>query len=1609
MKTKGISRVVALLLLFTLLLSVSPLTEVAWAAETETGAAEPVPQETEVSETQTSEPVLQETAASEAEDPEALPPAEESTSEEQEPQESETPEFTEETDVRSETEPEEPTPTEAPEEDLTWMDAGLLLLVNGTLVPYNPATGEADPSAVGGGKRAVPSGIYYSDTLGAHGSDLNGTYIKSGGQYDSWVYGNNQWWPYSTGVLSPYTNKRVRTDMLYCNDGPSHYKTESGVLAIPIRPSQESGWSTDVNGYGSYTTRSTGVPTYKSESLYTKLVPNYSAAAWTQINLIYGVARGMGGMTESGNTNITAAASTLISNVVFGYIGLGSDKAFHGKPVMTSSNAVNTQMLEIMVRCEVYSKEKGLTGSASGDNTVAAIKAKGYTATNTSGWYVKSGTAASTAMGYFQINRSQSNGNQIYIYATNEITFDSGNTISLKKTTLNASSVAACIQNNPLYTLQGAVYEIHQGSANGTVVETLTTNANGEAAGTKKYPLGTKLYAVEKTAPSGYLLNTTPVELTVSSGSNVFNVTDTPTFDPNSLVITKTGDDSVRIAGAVFKVEFFASNWADASKLLKTWYFQSNAAGTVRLTESFLASGYSSDSMFKVNGNVVMPLGCVVVTEVKAANGYLLPQGNNASVCMFIRQGGTKTAQMGKPAGAYWGDASANPINTTNPKGIYKMENDADPKTLTAVNTEVFGKPFSIQKVDPSNVPLAGAVFKVEYFDAGWFDSTKLERTWYFKTDSNGYFTLQSKYLADGYTSDTLFPTNKIPLGIMRVQEVKAPDGFQLVSFTGIWRMKQHESGSSVVDSYWAASDGNTPTTSYGSVAYVLDADPAKLYVSNAPIPGTMELQKIAENGDVKDYCFKLYQWSANKSWYGKTDSNGKLYVTDDTYSASGTKVYTFEGLTDGTYTLLEVLSLHGKDNVWPESIRITVNNNGAAKYDRTFTEADFSKDENGDCRLNKVAITGLSGGGVMSITVKNKPTTVPVEIIKTSADGVVKDISFKVERYETESGAGWTEMGTFKTNASGKIQIDLMPIGTRLRITEIVPADYICLSQNPQTITLAASGNQVSFENKPVSRLELIKQSEDGNVKDISFLIEEYEPEGGIGWWSRGTYQTDDSGKISLELKYGYRYRITENVPADYVCANRVQEFTAKTGTNTVTFVNHPIVKLDLIKTADDGHVANIDFKFEKYDAASKKWVLMDTYRTDADGKIHLEELSVGMRLRITEIIPEGYQTEAAVKEITLVRGTNTVTFVNERINEFEIIKTADNGKVDDIEFTVFDVEGRSIVSGRTDQNGKLILRSEELQVGVYYMIMETVPEGYLCEENAQTIQLQFGTNTVHFENRRIFGDLELIKVDESYPDTRLTGAEFTVTLTRPDGSSETVPMPELLDDEGKGTGVYRLEHIEYGTVCVVQETKAPEGFLLSDKTFTVTIEEEKTYQIGDPGFECVTNREKSGTIQVKKVDTQGRAMPGVSFLLEFSLDGRSWAPVTYRETDSAVTAGGCANEQLSNGILVTDRNGLAVYPGLALTLGDRVLHYRLTEVSTQNGKQLLPEPAFEGTLPYNGAEDITVTAVNAQGFVIPKTGGRGFVMTSLGVFAAGSAALTLLLVLKKRRGLGV
>ena len=123
--------------------------------------------------------------------------------------------------------------------------------------------------------------------------------------------------------------------------------------------------------------------------------------------------------------------------------------------------------------------------------------------------------------------------------------------VSLKKTSNAEAAAMACVQGNPLYTLAGAVYEIHKDSATGPVVETLTTDANGNASGTVNYNIGTTLYAVETKAPPGYKLNSNPIQLTVAARDNVFQAKDEPVFDPQELEITKTGTSGQYIQGAM--------------------------------------------------------------------------------------------------------------------------------------------------------------------------------------------------------------------------------------------------------------------------------------------------------------------------------------------------------------------------------------------------------------------------------------------------------------------------------------------------------------------------------------------------------------------------------------------------------------------------------------------------------------------------------------------------------------------------------------------------------------------------------------------------------------------------------------------------------------------------------------------------------------------------------------------------------------------------------------------------------------------------------------------------------------------------------------------------
>lgn len=151
-------------------------------------------------------------------------------------------------------------------------------------------------------------------------------------------------------------------------------------------------------------------------------------------------------------------------------------------------------------------------------------------------------------------------------------------------------------------------------------------------------------------------------------------------------------------------------------------------------------------------------------------------------------------------------------------------------------------------------------------------------------------------------------------------------------------------------------------------------------------------------------------------------------------------------------------------------------------------------------------------------------------------------------------------------------------------------------------------------------------------------------------------------------------------------------------------------------------------------------------------------------------------------------------------------------------------------------------------------------------------------------------------------------------------------------------------------------QEISAPEGYVVDDTKYQITITTE-TLNI----TETRTNTMAKGSITVRKVDVTGSPLAGAELLLETSADGQTWTEV---------------------GKITPDSTGVAKWENLKIGA-----QYRVMETKAPAGYTLLTEPLFTGALDSSN-RDITITACNSAGFVLPFTGSTGF--TTYFLFAA-------------------
>ena len=531
--------------------------------------------------------------------------------------------------------------------------------------------------------------------------------------------------------------------------------------------------------------------------------------------------------------------------------------------------------------------------------------------------------------------------------------------------------------------------------------------------------------------------------------------------------------------------------------------------------------------------------------------------------------------------------------------------------------------------------------------------------------------------------------------------------------------------------------------------------------------------------------------------------------------------------------------------------------------------------------------VTGVENADDVTVYLNVETPTGSIGLKKTSEDGKVEGITFKVE------GNGINQ--TVKTNAAGDIQIDGLTPGV-YTVTEQNYEKYE--PQGVQRVTVIGGRTATVTFNNVLKRgaLTVTKTSEDGLVEGMKFhlygtslsgiAVDEYAVTDSNG---KAYFQNVliGSGYVLEEVDTPIRYVIPENQTA----AVEWNNVTEKSAVNVLKKWNATVTKSDReIGTAQgNASLAGAVYGIYKGDQ------LIDTYTTDANGQFTTAYYVCGDDWSIREITPsEGYLLDetayhvGAEAQLYTVEYNSTANDVNEQVikGSIALIKHTDDGET-------------KLETPEAGAEFSVYLKSS----GSYDTAKDSERDYLVCDENgfAQTKLLPYGIYTVHqvsgWDGRELLADfdvyiakdgqvyrylannanfesfIKVIKVDaETGKTIPYAGAGFQIY--RPDGSKAemtfTYPTPTTIDtfytnDEGY---LVTPEKLEYGSGYSLVEVSAPYGYVLNS----------------DPVYFDVTadNATEEGSVTVVEVTKPNMAQKGI---IKVSKSGEMF--VTVSESD--------------------------------------------------------------------------------------------------------------------------
>ena len=1038
--------------------------------------------------------------------------------------------------------------------------------------------------------------------------------------------------------------------------------------------------------------------------------------------------------------------------------------------------------------------------------------------------------------------------------------------------------------------LNGAVFQVLDEDNNPIEDKIITTNGG---SGKITLPLG-RYYLKETVAPEGYELNEEliPFEVT-TNGRNTVTVKNTP--KTGSLTIQKADKDGKPLLGAEFKI--YA------------------AEGAARKNPIYTLITDSSGKAVKTG----IPYGSYVAIESRAPEGYERDNTEHTFDIPQKNEDGTVSA-----------DISISVKNTKSRYALSIVKKDINDENKKLANTKfaVRGGGFYAEVETGED----GTV-TVEVPAAGEYSITEIAPPVGYTIDPNTYTVNVSGHTEAGkeveFTAEnyqTRVKLNKVDEKGNRLEGAE----FSILGAEGKRAVKFKKEGSV----YTYSEDGGVTAITAGNAeivglpvgSYILRENKApekyipmedmsfhvradmydkalELTVENLPHEkGVAVLKESPDGTRLRGAVFTLY----------KDDSVIKEVTTDN----AGVALFT--GLTSGRYYI--------KETAAPEGYKLS---------DKKF---DFTIDSNG-----ALSVEGFAGDELYKLTVENRPVEHGFKVKKVSTNDeklVLPGAEFRI------LGGGLDR--TYTTGANGLTEQITLPIG-EYTLTEMKAPEGYVIAGTGRHISVRADGiyldggklgegEAITIRNAPVNfKLRLVKVDADTNqpLANVAFILKgEYGGTHSLITGSNGITDTISlaPGKYTLSEVAaadgyaiplnGWGFTVTEGTVQQVTNTSEVTEWNFKGGLLTLTLKNSRIYGgLTIEKTdgKDGSALAGAEFTVAgsddtpltfiknngRYEAATGEGA-SSTIATDANGKAYITGLKFG-NYAVTETkAPEGYVLKGDRHSIAISRQQTEVTLRlknDKAMYKVTAIKqdAGENGKLlVGAEFTLYSAEGAVVAKAVTGYDGTAVF---EVPEGKYKLIETRAPAGYqlsgdfVREITVNAEQGAVGEFKYTFNNEKTSYSIEIHKNDSEDKQKKLAGAEFAVTDSR--GFTKTVTT----DASGKAS-ITELPYDDY----TIREIKAPKGYALSDKEYSV----KKTELVhGSPVVIEAANKYILGSVTIKKVDHENpeKLLEGAKFnvtdengsLLKWKAEGDVYT--LDERGNSVITAGRVTLKDLPEG----------------------------------------------------------------------------------------------------------